>query len=346
MSKELTTQKDNDFKELNQLSIREFFKEKQVLDALAMAIGGDDDAFRQKAGHYMRGVMTTVMTDDSGKLKRCTNISIFQCILTAAQLGLDVDAKGHAFLVPFNLKLKDEYGNYLKDNSGKVQKVLTCQLIPGYKGYILKIRSSPIVANFFVEPVYKDDEFKVIKGSDPKIIHVPDDKSSVYGDKAALTHVYAVIKYRNAGDEFEFMTKKEIDVIKNKAPSDKFWGPYYVPMGMKSVVRKFEKKLQLPELHMMQMLDTHFDNGNYAYISDGQIVAEKQKRTIADNKNIDYSVSPEKSDLIVEVKTILDERQVPEPEILQLCMKFLKNDDPNNATLENLEKLKAHLEGK
>ena len=86
------------------------------------------------AEQYARGALTTIYTAPEELKEKFFNSdlnSLCRAILTAAQIGLDIDFKGHAYLVPY----------WNKDI-----KRFIIQLLPGYKGYIAKARESSSTA--------------------------------------------------------------------------------------------------------------------------------------------------------------------------------------------------------
>lgn len=95
----------------------------------------------------------------------CTPQSIMASVITAAQLGLEVGVLGQAYLVPY----------------GK-----TCQLIPGWQGYV-ELMNRAGRATVWTGAVREGDEFSFRIGADPKLDHVPGDD-----DMGVFTHVYAV----------------------------------------------------------------------------------------------------------------------------------------------------------
>ena len=99
------------------------------------------------------------------KLFECSPQSIMASVITAAQLGLEIGVMGQAYLVPY----------------GK-----TCQLIPGWQGYV-ELMNRAGRATVWTGAVRDGDEFSYRMGSSPMVEHVPGDD-----DMGPFTHVYAV----------------------------------------------------------------------------------------------------------------------------------------------------------
>jgi len=186
---------------------------------------------------YIRGVLSTLAMEKEGsKLLLCSPLSIMKCVMTCAQLGLDLDAKGHAYMVPY----KGE-----------------ATVIPGWKGYIFRARQSPILSAIYVEAVYSCDSFSVVKGTDPKIEHYPDVSSAKYGIDKDITHFYAVAKMKSGDVEFEVMTRAQVDKIKGATD---IWNIHYGQMGRKTVWRRLAGRLQFPEVSDLIIYDNEIEN--------------------------------------------------------------------------------------
>lgn len=107
------------------------------------------------------------------RLQECTPTSIAGAVLTAAQLGLEIEVGGHAFLVP--------YKNWRS-------KLMEAQLIPGWKG-LVDLVSRTGRATVWTGAVFSGDEFDYALGDRPFISHKPGDGTN---DPEAMMYVYAV----------------------------------------------------------------------------------------------------------------------------------------------------------
>ena len=113
------------------------------------------------------------------KLGECDPRSVFAAVLQAAQLGLEIDTLGRAYLVPYEKRQK--VGN-------RWQTVgVECQFIPGWKGLIdLMNRSGD--GTVWTGAVFSGDEFDWQLGDSPFVRHIPRGEL----DPLRMTHVYAV----------------------------------------------------------------------------------------------------------------------------------------------------------
>jgi recombination protein RecT len=155
----------------------------------------------------------------------CTQESVFSCMLTCAQLGLEPNGpQGHAYLIPF------------RDNSAQVN---ICTLVIGFKGLIKLARNSGEIAGVAVRVVHEKDQFEYEYGLIDRCWHVPTDEE----DPGQVTHAYCVWKFKDGGYHFDVMTKKELDRIKNRKnlPSISPWKSDEEEMQKKTVLRRSSK---------------------------------------------------------------------------------------------------------
>lgn len=180
----------------------------------------------------------------SPELLGCDPMSILACVVSASQLGLEIDpVLGHAYLVPFNNR---------KTNRKE------CQLIVGYKGYLALSRRSGEVAHFSAHVVYKNDAFSFAYGTNDHLAHQPtlDDP----GDPIA---VYAVIRLKDGGHDFEVLSWKKIlehqAKYAKRGRDGRMFGPWVddlAAMACKTAIRVLSKRAPLsPEFMRAANLD-------------------------------------------------------------------------------------------
>lgn len=129
----------------------------------------------------MRIAMTAVTKNP--QLAACTQASFFGSVLTAAQLGLEVNTPlGHAYLIPY----KNE-----------------CQFQLGYQGVLELAYRSGKFKRIKAVVVHEGDEFIYSYGINPELIHVP--KGS-----GMATHVYALYELVSGGYDFEVWTWERV----------------------------------------------------------------------------------------------------------------------------------------
>lgn len=151
------------------------------------------------------------------KLAECTPESFLGALMTCAQLGLEPGPLGHAYLVP--------YGNEVT-------------FIAGYRGLVDLARRSGQVQSVSARVVRAGDAFGYEFGLDPKLEHRPNDDQ-----EQPVTHVYAVIRYKDGGYDFDVMTRAEVDNVRkrSKASSSGPWVTDYPEMAKKTVLRRLLK---------------------------------------------------------------------------------------------------------
>lgn len=174
--------------------------------------------------NYLRWIITEFKT--SPALYGCTMQSFCSCIVQAAQLGLAFGKLlGQVYFVPFRNNKKN---------------VIECQLIIGYKGLLELARRSGEINGIHVGVVHSGDEFSYEFGLIPRLQHIP--KSGT-----EITHVYAIAYFKNGFRQFDLMTKKEVDAVKQKVigdaknPTCSPWVNYYEEMAKKTVLRRLLK---------------------------------------------------------------------------------------------------------
>lgn len=156
-------------------------------------------------------------------LLECTQQSLALAVINAAELGLEPNLLGEAYLVPY------------RDKDKKYQ----CQLIPGYKGLMKLARNSGMVKSFQVAIVREGDFFEYEYGSNHHLKHVPKEDN----DSAPITHVWAGAIV-DGTFEFTVMTKKELDKVRStsKAKGDfSPWATHPEEMYKKTALRRFCK---------------------------------------------------------------------------------------------------------
>lgn len=151
----------------------------------------------------------------------------------------------------------------------------TLQYMPMYQGIIDVIYRAGTVKSIKSNIVYQNDEVTLIQGDDEKFEHKP----LLFGDRGAPIGVYCVAKLSNGEVMREFMSREEIDVIKNAAPSQNGpWnGPHFLEMWKKTVFRRLSKWLPLSkrEMDIINAVDGDVIEGN---VIDGNSAPKMQGR--------------------------------------------------------------------
>jgi len=179
---------------------------------------------------FTRIVLTTVRKNP--ELLKCDPMSILAATMQSAQLGLEPGSGlGEAYIIPY-------------------KREATFQM--GYKGIVKLARNSGDLNAIWAEAVYAGDTFKVVMGTEPKIVHEPDFTNDARGTYEAMTHVYAVAKLSSGDVQYAVMTKAEIEQHKKRysrgaTSSQSPWSDPLgaVEMAKKTVVLRLGKMLPL-----------------------------------------------------------------------------------------------------
>ncbi len=151
-----------------------------------------------KPERIMRVAITAIRRSEA--LQKCSVSSLLGSLLTAAQLGLEVNTPlGFAFLIPF----KGE-----------------CTLQIGYQGYLDMGRRSGLISTPMATLVYDGDDYEVAYGLYPDIRHRPSKDADRIRKKIA--HVYAfahAIPKDSAPPIFVSLTRDEVLARKARSPA-------------------------------------------------------------------------------------------------------------------------------
>lgn len=177
------------------------------------------------------------------KLGQCSPMSVLQCAMTLAELGLAPGTLGEAYLVP--------YGS-------------DCTLIVGYRGLMKLALRSGELASITARIVYKQDTFRIEYGSAPKIEHVP---AMGHANKDEdIIGAYMIARYKDPAMEpvTEYMTRDQILAVRkrSRASGSGPWVTDFGEMCRKTVVRRGAKYLPLTTetLEAIEVADrTEFD---------------------------------------------------------------------------------------
>jgi recombination protein RecT len=190
------------------------------------------------ADRMLRISMTSIRRTPA--LLSCTRQSLAGAIIQAAQLGLEPDGVlGHAYLVPY------------KD---------VCTLIVGYKGLIDLARRSGQLSTIFARVVYSNDQFEYAYGLTERLEHIPSNAK----DPGEMKFAYAVATLKDGSRQFECMSKREIEAIRDRSPAGKSgpWVTDTAEMWKKTVLRRLCKMLPASvEMARAVALDEHADLG-------------------------------------------------------------------------------------
>lgn len=216
--------------------------------------------------------------------------SLFASLLLCAEHGLSPSPEvGEAYLIP--------YGT-------------ACQFQLGYQGLIKIVYRNPDVKSISAEIVYEMDDFDWGLGLEPYLNHKP-----ASGERGEITHVYAIVKFRNGEPMFKVMSKKELMEIQkiSKAGNKGIWfNKQSDPQGwmLKKTCLKQLLKLVPKEFQLGSGL--HHDNVSeggsiFTLNSDDEIVEIKKANRNFGKSNVFAEALDESEDVVDEVIEIKNE---------------------------------------
>jgi recombination protein RecT len=209
-------------------SVKSFFESNK--DALAAVLP------RHMTPERVIRIAMTAMRN-TPKLADCHVATFFGAIITCAQLGLEPNTpQGHIYLIPFENRRKGE---------------TEVQVVIGYKGLIDLARRSGQIVSLSARVICAKDTFSIDYGTEDRIVHAP----YLGGDRGSMVGVYAVAKLKDGGVQFEFMTRAEIDAVRDGSQgyqtakrfnkTDSPWMKHYDEMARKTVIRRLTKYLPM-----------------------------------------------------------------------------------------------------
>ncbi len=161
------------------------------------------------------------------ELAKCTPGSFMGALVQAAQLGLEPGSGlGLAYLIP-----------YRNNKTGEMEATF----IPGYRGLLQLARNSGNVKKIEAFIVYDGDVFDYWYGLEPGIKHRPCGETSAAG----VLFAYAACHFSDGTQQFEVMTRKQIDAIRDRGRRNPVWNSDYEEMARKTVLRRLCKHLPM-----------------------------------------------------------------------------------------------------
>lgn len=167
------------------------------------------------------------------KLYQCEPMSFLAALFQSAQLGLEPNVNGEAWIIPYN-------------NKGG----MVAQFQVGYLGFIKLFWNHQSSVSLQMETVFKNDEFSYDLGEN-KIHHKP----PVFGDdRGPVIGYYAVAHLANGGRAIKVMSKNEamawarkfskcFDYKTNDFYAGTPWRDHFDAMAMKTVLKQLMKLL-------------------------------------------------------------------------------------------------------
>lgn len=169
-------------------------------------------------------------------LLNCSPASFLGCVMSAAQLGLEIGGPlALAYLIPFKKE---------------------CTLIVSYRGMMNLARRSGMVTAIYAYDVREGDKFNYRLGLSPNIEHEPSELPD--REEKKITHVYAVAKLKDGEPIFTVLTLAQIQKYRNRsrAKDSGPWTTDFTAMALKTAVRRLFTWLpQSSEMALAAALD-------------------------------------------------------------------------------------------
>lgn len=156
-------------------------------------------------------------------LLNCKPISILSALMDASQLGLEpFTGLNLSYIIP-----------YKNGRTGESE----AKFIPSYRGLVELARRSGQIKSIEADVVYEKDTIEIAKGLEPKLLHVPNYDGK---DRGRAILVYAIVRFKDGGYQFEVMTRTEVEEIRaiSKSPNNGPWADFWGEMAKKTVVKR------------------------------------------------------------------------------------------------------------
>ena len=150
------------------------------------------------------------------KLASCNKESFLGALMTAAQLGLEINTPlGHAYIIPYK---------------GQA----TFQV--GYKGRLELAHRTGMFETIYAKSVYENDDFEYEEGLNRDLKHKPARKK-----EGQPIYYYAVYKLKNGGQDFVVWSREEVEAHGKKYSKGFFnstspWKTSFDSMAKKTVL--------------------------------------------------------------------------------------------------------------
>lgn len=218
-------------------------------------------------------VITTCIRKNP-QLMNCTKESFLGAVFAAAELGLEPGNQlGNAYLLPYN-------------NKGKTE----CEFQIGYKGYIELLYRSGRIASIEPYIVRKQDKWELVRGIESKFTHEPNLEAEPDDEENPVVFYAILIKYKDGGHSFHFMTPKQIRAhAKKYSKSYKSqyspWANEFDTMALKTVIKQMMKFQRLSiEQQTAASMDTSTPR-----ISERDLSQAKDRDDVGDFLDVTYT---------------------------------------------------------
>lgn len=227
------------------------------------------------ADKFVRTVLTAIQMNP--QIAEATEQSVINSCMKAATDGLILDGR-EAALTIYNVN---------KGTKDAPKWVKEAQYMPMVTGIIKRVRNSGEVSRFNAFVVHKNDKFTIKLGLEMTLEHEPN-----FTEPGDVIGAYAICRFSDGLDDFEFMPKREIEAIRtrSKSPTKGPWATDYEEMCKKTVMRRLSKRLPMSSdlRNVLQRVDDMYDmneDGDTIDNTTGEIMEpEKPKRAYTKRK--------------------------------------------------------------
>ena len=180
--------------------VNEKTKEVQALiKKLAPRLGGLLP--KHMTGERMARLLNAMMYT-TPELTECTEMSLISAFVECSVLGLEPNTPmGHAWLIPYHDKKRGQ---------------TVAQMQIGYKGLMNLALRSDKLSRITARIVYKNDQFKIVYGTEETLDHVP---PALGQDRGPIVGVYAVAFFADKTETFVCLSEEEVMQYKGKSQS-------------------------------------------------------------------------------------------------------------------------------
>lgn len=159
----------------------------------------------------------------------CTGASIVNACVKSAYDGLRLDGR-EAALVAHNVNV---------GTRAQARWESHAEYFPMVRGLIKKILMSREVIAIEVETIHENDKYRIVRGTNPEILHEP----LVEGPRGKIVAAYSVATLKGGHNVAEVMLRADLDAVKAEAKTKYVWDKWEGEMSKKSVLRRHEKRL-------------------------------------------------------------------------------------------------------
>jgi len=273
---------------------------KEIMQKISMSLG--KPATDPSVMRFLNGAIMYIQDKVGTKsdVTNCSLQSIANALINAALVKLPVDNRKLAYLVPF----RDQ-----------------CVFMPGFLGYIYKVKEADPTADITVGIVYKGDEFSCSKDSgNATYKHVV--KNPFEDTPANIVGLYCFVKTAT-GSWIEVMSHKELMKVKaqSKMVTGVIWSTWELEMLKKSMVRRALKIKFNEAVAELDALDNKLFNERPAKIA--PVLASE-----------DAPLPEEKNDKILEAEVVGPEGEEKAPAAQEKAPEGTQVDTGDLQTME------------